>query len=62
MSVQPTLLGDEIASLRNAGTAPPGAGRRIVSKSLHALIAAIFARIFDCLERLLLLWQAGQLP
>ena len=62
MSVHPTPLGAQIASLRKAGTAPPGADRRMLSKSLHALIAAIFARIFDRLEQILLLWQSGQLP
>ncbi len=62
MSVQPTPLGAQIASLRKAGTAPSGADRRMLSAALHALIAAIFARIFDRLEQILLLWQSGQLP
>ena len=30
--------------------------------SLHALFAALFARIFNRLEHLILLWQTGQLP
>ena len=61
MSLQPTpTLAAEIASL--CCTAPPGAGRRITSKSLEALIAAIFARIFARLEAILRLWQSGTLP
>ena len=61
MSSQPTpSLADTFASL--SFNAPPGAGRRITSKSLDALIAAIFARIFARLEQILRLWQAGTLP
>ena len=33
-----------------------------MSKSLDALIAAIFARIFARLEQILRLWQSGKLP
>ena len=62
MSVKPTPLGTQIASLRKAGAAPSGADRGRLSTALHTLIAAIFARIFDRLEQILLLWQAGQLP
>ena len=32
-----------------------------MSAALHAVIAAIFARIFTRLEQILLLWQAGNL-
>ena len=61
MTSQPTpSLANEFASL--CFTAPSGAGRRITSKSLEALIAAIFARIFARLEQVLRLWQSGQLP
>ena len=61
MSLQPSpSLADKLASLRS--TAPAGAGRRMLPKSLDALIAAIFARIFARLEQIFLLWQSGTLP
>ena len=54
-------LADQFAGLRASPTTP-NADTRILSTALHALIAAIFARIFARLEQFLLLWQAGTLP
>ena len=62
MKPLPPSLATHLASLRDADPAPSGAGRRIMSKSLDALIAAIFARIFARLEQILRLWQSGKLP
>ena len=53
-------LADQFAGLRAIPTTP-NAVSRILSTALHTLIAAIFARIFDRLEQILLLWQAGTL-
>ena len=53
-------LADQLAGLR--ATTPSNDGRGTVPAALHALIAAIFARIFDRLEQILALWQAGLLP
>ena len=54
-------LADQFAGLRAIPTTP-NADTTILSAALHALFAALFARIFDRLERILLLWQTGQLP
>ena len=62
MKPLPPSLATHLASLRDADPAPSGAGRRIMSKSLDVLIAAIFARIFARLEQILRLWQSGNLP
>ena len=60
MSLQPPLLANHFASLRAATAAAPQGGW--LPSSLHALISALFARLFDRLEQFLLLWQSGQLP
>ena len=60
MSLHPPRLSDRRAQMRPA--APSGAARRMLPISLHAVFAALFARIFARLEHLLLLWQTGQLP
>ena len=60
MEPRSSPLGDTIARLRIA--APWAAARGWLPSRLHALIAAAFARIFDQLEQLLLLWKAGALP
>ncbi len=60
MSLKPSPLADQLAGLRAATTA--NAERGWLPASLHALIMAIFARIFGRLEQLLLLWQSGTLP
>ena len=60
MSLHPPRLSDRRAPMRPA--APSGAARRMLPISLHAIIAAIFARIFARLEQILALWQAGTLP
>ena len=53
-------LGAQIAHL------PPREGglenRALLPAALHALIAAIFARLFDRLEQIFLLWKSGDLP
>ncbi len=53
-------LAADLALLRS--TAPAVDDRGWLPASLHALIAAIFARIFERLEQLLQLWQSGALP
>ena len=53
-------LAADLALLRS--TAPAVDDRGWLPASLHALIAAIFARIFERLEQLLQLWQSGDLP
>ncbi len=60
MSLNPPPLADQIASLRAATAAVPQGGWLL--SSLHALILALFDRIFGRLEHVLLLWQSGQLP
>ena len=60
MSIQPAPLSAQLAELR--ANAPSGAACGMLSNALHALIAAIFARIFSRLEQIVLLWQAGHLP
>ncbi len=55
METRPTLLADQLAGLR-APLAPSGADCTRSSAELHALIAAIFARIFARLEAIFLLW------
>ena len=59
MLIQPPSLTDQCATLRSP--APSGACG-MLSNALHAMIAAIFARIFGRLEQIILLWQAGNLP
>ena len=54
-------LADQFAGLRAFPTTP-NADTTILSAAVHAMIAAIFARIFARLEQFLLLWQTGQLP
>ena len=54
-------LADQLAGLRAIPTTPK-ADTTILSAALHALVAAIFARIFGRLEQFLLLWQSGSLP
>ena len=61
MLIPSTPLGAAIASLRLA-TAPSSGACGMLSNALHAMIAAIFARIFGRLEQIILLWQAGNLP
>ena len=56
-----TTLADQFAGLRASPTTP-NADTTILSAAVHAMIAAIFVRIFARLEQFLLLWQAGQLP
>ena len=53
-------LGAQIANLKSAIAARETCVW--VPDAVHALIAAIFARIFGRLEQLILLWQAGTLP
>ena len=60
MLIQSSPLADRIASLRAATEAKPERGW--LPSALHAMIAAIFGRIFDRLEQFILLWQSGQLP
>ena len=60
MLIQPSRLADQLAGLRAA--TPSNDGRGMLPAALHALIAAIFARIFDRLEQIILLWQSGLLP
>ena len=60
MPHQPSPLAAHLAQHRSNGPSGPVRGRLPIS--LHALIAAIFARIFDRLEQLLQLWQSGTLP
>ena len=60
METQPSPLADQLAGLR--ATITSNDGRGWLPASLHALIATIFARIFDRLEQLFQLWQSGQLP
>ena len=61
MLLQLSPLGAQIASLRTAPAASTAACG-MLSNALHALIAAILARIFGRLEQILLLWQTGNLP
>ena len=61
MEPHPTPLADQLAGLR-AAAAPSGADCGMLPAALHAVIAAILARIFAGLERVFLLWQAGLLP
>ena len=60
MENQSPSLGDQIARLRHTAQARENCAW--CPAAVHALIAAIFARIFGRLERVLLLWQAGTLP
>ena len=60
METQPPPLAAQLAGLRAATTSNDD--RTMLPAALHALIAAIFARLFDRLEQILLLWQSGQLP
>ena len=60
MSFEPSLLANGLAGLRATTTSNDDRGW--LPASLHALIMAIFARIFGRLEQLVLLWQAGTLP
>ena len=58
--MQPSRLADQLAGLRAA--TPSHDGRGMLPAALRALITAIFARIFDRLEQIILLWQSGLLP
>ena len=60
METHPTPSADQLAGLRAATTSNDDRG--MLPAALHALIAAIFARIFKRLEQVLLLWQSGNLP
>ena len=60
MEHTPPSLGDQIARLRTATQAQERCAW--IPSAIHALIAALFARIFDRLESLILLWQSGTLP
>ena len=60
MKPHPPGLAGQLAQFR--ASAPAEAGCGTVSAALHALIAAIFARIFTRLEQILALWQSGDLP
>ena len=60
MLIQPSPLGAQIASLHIAIKARETCAW--LPDAVHALIAAIFARIFDRLEQIILLWQSGTLP
>jgi len=60
MLLKPQPLADQFASLRAAAEADQA--QAWLPASLHALIAACFARLFARLEQLVLLWQSGQLP
>ena len=60
METKSSPLAGQLAGLRAAITSNDDRGW--LSASLHAMIAAIFARIFDRLEQILVLWQSGQLP
>ena len=57
MSINPPTLADHFARLRATAQAQDAH-----AWSLHAVIAAILARIFGRLEQLFLLLQAGRLP
>ncbi len=60
-----TKLADRFAGLRASPTTPNADTMNLSSPmaaALHALLAAIFARIFGRLEQLLQLWQSGQWP
>lgn len=54
-------LGDQLAGLRHSAQARPE-NCALLPAAIHALIAAIFAKVFARLEQLLALWQAGTLP
>ena len=60
MLIQSSPLGAQIASFQAANAAQET--RAWLPATLHALIAAIFARIFGRLEQLIALWQSGTLP
>ena len=60
MLIQPSPLGAQIASLHIAITARETCAW--LPDAVRALIAAIFARIFDRLEQIILLWQSDTLP
>ena len=60
METRPTPLANQLAGLRAAITSNDDRGW--LPTALHAVIAAILARIFGRLEQLILLWQAGTLP
>jgi len=60
MLLKPQPLADQIASLRAAAEADQA--QAWWPTSLHALIAACFARLFAHLEQLVLLWHSGHLP
>ena len=60
MEPQPAPLAAQLAAIRTATTSNDSRG--MLPAALHALIAAIFARIFGRLEQFLLLWQSGDLP
>ena len=59
MSVQPTALGAQIASLRSTAEAIPAPCW--LPSAVHALILACLARLFGRLENLIQLWQSGLL-
>ena len=60
METHPTPLAGQLAGLRAAITSNDDRGW--LPASLHALIMAIFARIFGRLEQIMLLWQSDTLP
>ena len=60
MLIQSSPLGAQIANLQTAIAARETCAW--LPATLHAMIAAIFARIFGRLEQILLLWQSGNLP
>ena len=57
MPLHPPALVHQLASLRATAQV-----QQTCACSLHAMIAAILARIFGRLEQLFLLWQSGALP
>ena len=61
MDPHPSSLSDQAAGLRHKAQ-PAREHRVLLPAALHALIAAIFARLFDRLEQLFQLWQSGDLP
>ena len=60
MEMSSPSLSDQLLRLRH--TAQAVESRAWLPEAIHALIAAIFARLFSRLEHIIQLWQAGQLP